>query len=154
MDKGGDMEDMSIFALHRCAISNVALELMGLCKSTMDQAVDARHHRVDRSSLRKSLSPPPPPPPPPLPQQQEQRLAYLLPPVLYRTSRELLDLFRTIIPTAHKINIATSPRTAALLHNDCVYFAHETLTLGLRYRDRFPTLPTTTKTQTSPPPEK
>jgi len=62
-------------------------------------------------------------------------------PILYKTSRDLLDLFRAIIPTAHGNAIATIPRTAAVLHNDCVYLAHHLLTLGLEYKDKFQKLP-------------
>jgi centromere/kinetochore protein ZW10 len=53
-----------------------------------------------------------------------------LPPTLYRASRELMDLFRAIIPTAHAREIGTIPRVAAVLHNDCVYLAHECSLLG------------------------
>ena len=50
--------------------------------------------------------------------------------MLYRTSRELLDLFRAIVPTLHATEVASIPRTAAVLHNDCVYLAHESMLLG------------------------
>ena len=35
-----------------------------------------------------------------------------------------------------------NPRTAAILHNDCVYFAHKMLSLGLEYKDQFSSLKT------------
>ena len=59
-------------------------------------------------------------------------------PHLYRASRELFDLYRAIIPTLHGSAISTIPRAAAILHNDCIYFAHEMLLLGHKYRERFP----------------
>ena len=51
VDKGMDAEDMSIFVLHRCAISNVALQLMELCRSTMDQAIDTRYLKEANQEL-------------------------------------------------------------------------------------------------------
>ena len=61
----------------------------------------------------------------------------LLPPQFYRTARGLLDLYRAIVPSVYGGEIETVPRTAAVLHNDCVFFAHECLTLGLEYKERF-----------------
>lgn len=57
--------------------------------------------------------------------------------MLYRTSRDVFDLYRTLIPAAHGSAIATTPRTASICHNDCVYFAHYLLTLGLEYQQKF-----------------
>ena len=106
-----DMEqnDLSLFLFQECGISKVALQLMELCKDTMDLAVD--------------------------PNTSSQAL---LSPTLYRASRELLDLFRASIPAVHGNDIATIPRTAAIFHNDCTFFAHKMLSFGLAYRDRFP----------------
>jgi centromere/kinetochore protein ZW10 len=50
----------------------------------------------------------------------------------------MLDLFRAIIPSTHGEEVANIPRTAAVLHNDCVFLAHRCLTLGLEYKDKFP----------------
>lgn len=61
----------------------------------------------------------------------------MLPSTLYRTAREVLDLFRAIIPMTLEHEIAHVPRTAAILHNDCVYLAHHCLTLGLEYKEQF-----------------
>jgi len=105
---GIEQNDMSIFLLEACGISNVASDLMDLCRQTMDSAVD----EIVASQT-------------------------LIPPTLYRTSRELLDLYRATIPAVHGSEIASIPRTAAIFHNDCVFFAHKLLTLGLEYRDRF-----------------
>ena len=105
-----DMEqnDMSLFLFEECGISQVAFNLMELCTETMELAVN-----TNTASHA------------------------LLPPTLYRASRELLDLFRATIPAAHGSEIATIPRTAAVFHNDCVFFAHKMLSFGLEYRDRF-----------------
>jgi centromere/kinetochore protein ZW10 len=49
----------------------------------------------------------------------------------------MLSLFRAIIPASHRHEVATVPRTAAVLHNDCIFFAHHCLTLGLEYREQY-----------------
>lgn len=105
-------DGMSVFALHKCSVSQVASDLMDLCRSTMDAAVDPRSCAPSASEA-------------------------LLPPQFYRTARGLLDLYRAIVPSVHGGEIETVPRTAAVLHNDCVFFAHECLTLGLEYKERF-----------------
>jgi len=94
-----------LFAFHQCAISTTALSIMELCRKTMDDATD--HELASSEFVEDSL-----------------------PPMLYRVSRELMDLFRAIIPTRHASEIASIPRMAAVLHNDCVYFAHEAALLG------------------------
>lgn len=117
-------DGMSIFALHKCSVSQVASNLMALCRKTLDEAVDPRSCSTSAAKVA-------------LPQQ------------LYRTARELLDLYRAIIPAAHGNEIASVPRTAAILHNDCVFFAHNCLTLGLEYKEKFlasgDVAPTTTR---------
>lgn len=60
-------------------------------------------------------------------------------PHLYRASRELLDLYRAIIPTVHGISsTCENPRIVGVFHNDCMYFANNMLTLGQEYREQFP----------------
>jgi centromere/kinetochore protein ZW10 len=109
----GDDDGMAVFQLHKSSISQTASKLMDLCRRTMDEAVE--------SVIEDTTSP----------------LA-LLPPNLYRGAREILDLFRAIIPATLGNEVATVPRTAAVLHNDCVFLAHHCLTLGLEYKDKFP----------------
>mmetsp|Transcript_18362 Transcript_18362/g.39744 ORF Transcript_18362/g.39744 Transcript_18362/m.39744 type:complete len:464 (+) Transcript_18362:2-1393(+) len=106
-------DGMSVFALHKCSVSQVASNLMALCRQTMDDAVDPRSCAPSAANAA-------------------------LPPQLYRTARELLDLYRAIVPSAYGSEIASVPRTAAILHNDCVFFAHNCLTLGLEYKEKFP----------------
>eukprot|EP00978_Attheya_sp_CCMP212_P034347 scaffold143527_cov65-Attheya_sp.AAC.1 len=115
MDFGDRDDEMSVFQLHECAISQVASNLLGLCRKTMEEATD---HQVNNAG--PSLA--------------------LLPPTLYRTARELLDLYRAIVPAAHWSEVSTIPRTAAVLHNDCVFFAHHLLSLGNEFRTKFPPL--------------
>lgn len=104
---------MSVFKLHKSAISQTSSKVMSLCRSTMDEAVSVQ--------VESPTSP----------------LA-LLPATLFRTAREMLDLFRAIIPATRGGEVASIPRTAAVLHNDCVFLAHDCLTLGLEYKDKFP----------------
>ena len=108
------MDDgLSVFKLGKSSISDTASQLMALCRETMDEAVS-----------QQSVS-------------QDSPLARL-PATLYRTAREILDLFRAIIPVTKGHEIANVPRTAAVFHNDCVYLAHNCQTMGLEYKEKFP----------------
>lgn len=113
-DDDDDYDCKSVFALHRCSVSTTAFAALELCRRTMDEA-------VVYSSLTVASSSP---------------LA-LLPAVLYRSAREVLDLFRAIVPVKYGYEIKHVPRTAAIFHNDCVYLAHHCLTLGLEYKEKF-----------------
>jgi centromere/kinetochore protein ZW10 len=106
-------DDMAVFKLHRSSISDTASKLMALCRKAMDEAVEQQVAPADTP-----LS--------------------LLPATLYRTAREVLDLFRAIVPVTYGSETTNVPRTAAVFHNDSVFFAHHCLTLGLEYKDKFP----------------
>jgi centromere/kinetochore protein ZW10 len=117
-NKGTDLEmldddGMSVFQLHKSCISQSSSQLMQLCRNTMEEAVQHSSIPIDSPLALLSAN-------------------------LYRTARDILELFRAIIPSALSQEIAHVPRTAALLHNDCVFFSHHCLTLGLEYKDRFP----------------
>lgn len=101
--------DMGVFFMDKSSISQVASNLLELVIETMDQAIEC-------ASTNRAL----------------------VAPSLYRAARELIDLFRAIIPAAYSKEIASIPRTAAVFHNDCVYFSNKLLTLGVEYRDKFP----------------
>jgi Centromere/kinetochore Zw10 len=114
-DQGLGIEDgFAIFKLQKSSISGTASLLMKMCRSIMDEAVS--HQWAPANS--------------PL---------ALLPAMLYKTAREVLDMFRAIIPITYGNEVVNIPRTAALLHNDCVYLAHHCLTLGLEYKNKFST---------------
>lgn len=106
-DQLPDDPTLAIFQLHRASVSETAWHLMELLRTTMDESVKMPPHP---ETLR---------------------------PTLYRTAREMLSLFRAIIPTSHAKEVAQVPRTAAILHNDCVFFAHNCLTLGLEFREQY-----------------
>jgi hypothetical protein len=95
-------DPQSAFLLHECSVSVVAQEILQLCRRTLDAATD----------------------------EEAAITIDTLPPSLYRASREVLDLFRAIIPTRHGKEISSIPRMAAVFHNDCVYLAHEASFLG------------------------
>jgi hypothetical protein len=111
LDFPDDNDDMSLFVLHEQKISLVSSDLMKLAIDTMDLAV-----QTDFSV--------------------DNELEKLMPLTLYRAVRELFDLYRAIIPSSYMHEVSTIPRTAAVLHNDCVYFAQKLLSLGLEYKDR------------------
>ena len=97
-----DEDPLAAFFFQRCSISTTAQKTLELVRQTLDQAT--------QPSMAKELD--------------------ALPPMLYRASRELLDLFRAMIPTLYASEISSIPRMAAILHNDCVYLAHEASLLG------------------------
>lgn len=104
-----DNDEDTSFVLHRSSVSDTAYQLLKLCRQAMEEAV--------AQPLRPADSP-----------------LGLLPATLYRAAREMLDLYRALIPA----KAATDDRTAAIHHNDGVFLAHHCLTLGLEYRQRFP----------------
>lgn len=106
-EQSGEDPTMAIFLLHRSSVSEVASQIMALLRQTM------------KESVQMPATPP------------------TLRPTLYKTSREMLSLFRAIIPASHGHEVATVPRTAAVLHNDCIYFAHHCLTLGLEFKEKY-----------------
>jgi centromere/kinetochore protein ZW10 len=108
----GLSDGMAVFRLQKSSISDTAAQIMKLCRRTMDESVA------------------------PVPNECSTSLAALQA-TLYRTAREVLELFRAIIPVTHGHEIAHVPRTAAILHNDCVFIAHNCLSLGLEYRERY-----------------
>jgi protein transport protein DSL1/ZW10 len=107
-------EALDVFKLPKCSISDTAEKLMLLIRKTMDEAV----------AVPTSFS--------------QHAVLSLLRPTLYRAAREMLSLFRAIIPSSHGREVANIPRTAAVLHNDAVFLAYHCLTLGLEYREKFP----------------
>lgn len=108
----GLKDGMTVFLLHKSSISESAFNLLELVRVTMNEAVE--QHVTQTLTTQERLSP-----------------------ALYRTARDMLDMFRAIIPIKYGHEISQMPRTAAILHNDCVYLAHHCLTLGLEYRDKF-----------------
>jgi hypothetical protein len=109
---------MEVFQLHKASISVTSSKLMLLVRNAMNEAV----------ATQRAVST--------MDQGKDSPLA-LLSPTLYRAAREMLSLFRAIIPASHGAEVAHVPRTAAVLHNDCVFLAHNCLTLGLEYKDQF-----------------
>ena len=75
-----------------------------LCTHTLDEAVDMDNGDLDA-----------------------------FPAALYRVTWEVLDLFWSIVPARHILEIATIPWAAAIIHNDTVYLAREASCLGVDY---------------------
>ncbi|TYZ59457.1 hypothetical protein PybrP1_002453 [[Pythium] brassicae (nom. inval.)] len=58
--------------------------------------------------------------------------------LLFQTSRDLLVLFRAVVPTLYESDIANDPRACMLFHNDCLYASYHMLTVGHLYKHRLP----------------
>jgi centromere/kinetochore protein ZW10 len=108
-DDDAEKEDpgMAIFIIQRSGVSEVASELIKLIRTTMAESTAAP---IMPSTLR---------------------------PALYKAAREMLTLFRAIIPAMHGTEIASVPRTAAVFHNDCIFLAHHCLTLGVEFKEHY-----------------
>jgi len=65
---------------------------------------------------------------------------------LYYSSRDMLDLFRAIMPVYHEHSIEEIPGLAMLFFNDCMYISHHLLTLGFQYQAKLPSLLSKTAT--------
>jgi centromere/kinetochore protein ZW10 len=109
------LDGMSVFQLHQTAISDTAQQVLSICRECLEEAVQQAA----------------------LPHEAESPLS-LLPATLYKTARECLDLYRAIIPVQYRMEIEQVPRTAAVLHNDCVFLAYHCQILGIEYKARFP----------------
>jgi hypothetical protein len=122
-------DGLAVFKLHRASISCTAHEAMLLCRKILDDVVEHYNYRLDAedSSNLPNLSH--------FTSPVDFQITYCA--TMYRTARETLDLFRAIIPVQHGKEVAQVPRTAAILHNDGVFFAHHCLTLGLEYKSQF-----------------
>jgi hypothetical protein len=97
-----DEDPLDAFVFHQCSISITAQKTLELVRQTLDEAIQP---------------------------EMSQELDALAP-MLYRASREVLDLFRAVVPTLYASEIGSIPRMAAILHNDCVFLAHEASLLG------------------------
>eukprot|EP00986_Skeletonema_menzelii_P015403 scaffold11713_cov139-Skeletonema_menzelii.AAC.1 len=101
-------DPQSAFLLQECSVSVVAQEVLRLCRKTLEDASD----------------------------HDAALTIDTFPSSMYRASREVLDLFRAIIPTRYGKEIASIPRFAAVLHNDCVFLAHSCAFLGAEYKEK------------------
>jgi protein transport protein DSL1/ZW10 len=55
---------------------------------------------------------------------------------LYYGARDVLDLFRAVMPVLHANELETVPALAAVFANDCLYIAHHCMTLGYQFHVR------------------
>ncbi|CAJ1965819.1 unnamed protein product [Cylindrotheca closterium] len=106
----GVEEYMSIFFMQSCSVSVTALKIVELVRETMEEVVQAADAPASLQSLR---------------------------PNLYKTAREMFTLYRAVIPSKFRKEVKTVPRTAAVMHNDAVFFSHTCAKLGLEYKGRF-----------------
>ena len=127
-------DGLAVFQLPCCNVSSTALESMKLCRAVLDEAVEVAaaltKDEKEVQEVEESTANPP---------VAEVALS-TLPAVLYQSAREVLDLFRAMVPVLYGYEIQNVPRTAAVFHNDCVYLAHHCLTLGLEFRHRLEAL--------------
>ena len=109
---------LDVFLLHQSCVSDTALALHQLCVACMDESVACAVALANKNETDNDLDD--------------------LPASLYQVARQVLDLYRVIVPVRYGKEVAQVPRTAAIFYNDCVYFAHHCHSLGLEYREKFP----------------
>ena len=126
---------LHVFQLPLASISTTANAVLSLVRQIMDEVV-ATYHVI-------------PPPTTTTTGTGHDDVPYLtvFPALLYRTARDVFDLYRMLIPVRYQYEIHQVPRTAAIHHNDGVYLAHYCGILGLEYQpklghfnDRGPTI--------------
>ncbi|GAQ88119.1 centromere/kinetochore protein zw10 [Klebsormidium nitens] len=57
---------------------------------------------------------------------------------LHRTARDVLQLYRAIVPVQRQHQLESVPQLAMVFHNDCLYIAHHALMLGIQYKNALP----------------
>ncbi|XP_028666136.1 centromere/kinetochore protein zw10 homolog [Erpetoichthys calabaricus] len=57
---------------------------------------------------------------------------------LFYTVRNIFQLFYDVVPTYHKENLQKLPQLAAIHHNNCMFIAHNLLTLGHQFKYHLP----------------
>uniref|UniRef100_A0A4W3HH46 Zw10 kinetochore protein n=1 Tax=Callorhinchus milii TaxID=7868 RepID=A0A4W3HH46_CALMI len=57
---------------------------------------------------------------------------------LFYTVRNIFHLFYDVVPTYHKENLQKLPQLAAIHHNNCMYIAHQLITMGHQFRYSLP----------------
>lgn len=103
-----DFESL-LFRLPTCQVSAVALQLVRLAQAAMAAAeAAAAAHSSGELSLHTAW-------------------------VLFRSAKDALGLLPAVVPLRCGPVIASSPRLAMLLHNDCLFLAHHAVLLGWRY---------------------
>ena len=53
-------------------------------------------------------------------------------------SRDMLDLFRAVVPVVHATELESVPLIGMCVFNDCHYIAYHLVTLGFQYKARLP----------------
>jgi hypothetical protein len=108
---------LSIFKFPQCRVRDVVIELVEMVQRLWE---DAARNSVVSSSL----------PPSDLPSSQPEHIQG----ILTDTSRDILDLYRSIVPSLEQSKISKIPSLSMLFHNDCNYIAHHAALIGAKYR--------------------
>ena len=118
---------LDIFRLPKASISTTIHQMMQLGRDIMDEVV-ATYNVVNAIPTNTNDS-----------SNHQTNFPYLqvFPSLLYRTARDVFDLYRMMIPVQYQYEISQVPRTAAIHHNDGVYMAHHCSILGLEYKNKF-----------------
>ena len=57
---------------------------------------------------------------------------------LFYSVRNMVELYCAVVPSHHRLVMTELPRVAAIVHNNCMYLAHNLLLLGHQFRAHLP----------------
>ena len=57
---------------------------------------------------------------------------------LYYLARDMLDLFRAVVPVVHATELGSVPLIGMCFFNDCVYIAYHLVTLAFQFKSSLP----------------
>ena len=57
---------------------------------------------------------------------------------LYCCARDIIDLFRAVVPIHQAEVLETDPTRTAIFYNDCIYISYHMLTLGYQFQKELP----------------
>lgn len=108
-----DLMTVSPFKFPECRVRTVIVELMELCDNLLSDAFAPPPEGDNLTSLEGH--------------RQVQM-------ILLETTKDVLDLYRAIVPSLEQIQVGNIPFLAMLFHNDCQYIAHQIALLVAKYR--------------------
>ena len=111
----------SIFKFPRCRVRDVVVELVGMCENLIAEAFEPPI-RGDSSSFPSDGAV--------FDSSKNSEIQM----ILLETAKDILDLYRCIVPTFDENRITRTPSLAMIFHNDCQYISHRITLLGGTYR--------------------
>lgn len=143
-----------IFRFPRCKVRDVVIELVELAENLVSDALNdseggeekltsgdlkLKKSELNSSSISSNSDTISPSrnkfiPSTPVSNESKAESHLLIRKILLDTARDILDLYRAMVPALEKNKIANIPSLSMLFHNDCQYIAHHAALLGAKCR--------------------